>query len=100
MNQKFLRIYKKLDVLDIKQSSLIYGDLSANCANCQAIDIKLDAHQCPECGAGFKYIAFRNIKNHLPKLQKLNAERPDLLFVDYEDFAKNLGVIKAQEFFK
>ena len=100
MNQKFLRVYKKLDIVDIKQHLLIYGDLSANCANCQAIDVKLDARQCPQCAAGFKYIAFRNIKNHLPKLQKLNDERPDLIFVDYEDFSRNLGVLKAQEFLK
>ena len=100
MNQRFLRVYKKLDVIDIKQHLLIYGDLAANCANCQAIDIKLDALKCPQCGADFKYIAFRNIKNHLPKLQKLSDERPNLIFVDYDDFARNLGVLKAQEFLK
>ena len=100
MNQRFLRVYEKLDVVDIKQHLLIYGDLAANCANCQAIDIKLDALKCPQCGTDFKYIAFRNVKNHLPKLQKLSDERPNLILVDYDDFARNLGVLKAQEFLK
>ena len=40
MSQKFVRIYKKLDINEIKQHLLIYGDLSAQCANCQAMDLK------------------------------------------------------------
>lgn len=99
-NQKFLRVYKKFDVVDVKQHLLIYGDLSASCGNCQALDIKFDAVRCPECRADFKYIAFRNIRHHLPKLQKLDDECPHLTFVDYDDFSRTLGLIKAQEFLK
>ena len=79
---------------------LLYGDLSANCANCQAIDIKLDAESCPQCQTEFKYIAFRNIRSHFPKLQRLHEQRPDVLFIDFDDFQRNIAAIKAQEFLR
>ncbi|MDP2654810.1 MAG: hypothetical protein Q8Q08_12390 [Candidatus Omnitrophota bacterium] len=100
MSQRFIRIYKKLDIHEIKQHLLVYGDVSANCGNCQAIDLKLDAQQCPQCGTPFKYIAFRNVKHHLPKLQRLNEQRPELVFVDFEDFSRILGALKAEEFLR
>ncbi len=100
MGQKFIRIYKKLDINEIKQHLLIYGDLSAQCANCQEMDIKLDDASCPKCDTEYKYIAFRNVKNHLPKLQKISANRPEILFVDHDDYKREIGALKAKEFLK
>lgn len=100
MGQKFLKIYKKADIKEVKEHLLIYGDLAGNCANCQAMDLKVDTVQCPQCQTSFKYIAFRNIKHHLPKMQKLSEERTDLTFVDHDDFSRNLGALKAEEFLK
>jgi len=100
MSQKFIRIYKKLDIYDIQKHLMIYGDLSAQCAACQVMDVKLDNACCPKCGAEFKYISFRNIRNHLPKLQKLHEQRPEVQFVDYDDYKRELGALKAKEFLK
>ena len=100
MSQRFVRIYKKLDINEIKKYLLIHGDLSAQCANCQAMDLKLDMAKCPKCEAEFKYISFRNVRNHLPKLQKINEERPDILFVDFDDYKRNIGELKARDFLK
>ena len=47
MHKKFVRVYTKIDIEDIKQHLLIYGDLSAQCANCQAMDLKLEISACP-----------------------------------------------------
>jgi len=100
MDGKFLRVYKKLDIYQIKTNLLIYGDLGGSCAACQKIDIKLEDHHCPECGTEFKYISFRNVKAHMPKLQKLAAQRPGLVFVDYDDYSRQIGALKAKEFLK
>ena len=62
--------------------------------------IKLDAEKCPECQTEFKYIAFRNIRNHLAKLPKLQEQRPQVVLVDYDDFSRNWGAFKAHEFLK
>jgi len=100
MGEQYIRVYKKLDVAAIKPNLLIYGDLSAQCANCQAMDIKLEEKACTSCHTGIKYIAFRNVKNHLPKLQKIHQERPDIIFIDFEDYTRQVSASKAREFLK
>ena len=100
MSEKLLRIYKKLDLNEVKAHLLIYGDLSGQCANCQTMDVKLDLVRCPGCQAEFKYIAFRNIKTHFPKVQKIMEDRPHWVIVDHEDYTRNLGAVKAREFLK
>jgi len=100
MTEKFLRVYKKLDLNHIKKHLLIYGDLSGNCANCQAIDVKLEQTNCPQCQTPFLYIAFRNVPHHYPKLQKLSQEKPQLQIVDHDDYKRLLGAHKAEEFLK
>jgi len=100
MSHKLVRIYKKYDIKEIKEHLFIYGDLSASCANCNKMDLKLDTAHCPECQTEFTYISFRNIKPHMPKVQKLLAERPHLVIVDYDDYKRNIGALKAEEFLK
>lgn len=100
MSQKFIRVYKKLGINEIKEHLLIYGDLTAQCARCQAMDIKLGMPTCPKCETEFKYISFRNVRNHLPKLQKINDERPDIQFVDFDDYKRCISELKAKEFLK
>lgn len=100
MSEKFLRIYKKMDFGFVKSRLLLYGALSGSCAACKEMDIKLDARCCPKCKSEFCYIAFMNVKDHLPKMLRLSEERPDLVFVDYEDFKKIEGALKAQDFLK
>ena len=100
MNAKFIRIYKKLDLEEVKAHLMICGDLSAHCGQCNNMNLKIDMQKCPECQAEFKYIAFRNIKENMVKLLKLSDSRPNLTFVDFDDFKKVIGEQKAQEFFK
>ncbi len=100
MNERFLRVYKRFDFTHIKSHLLVYGALSGSCAACKAMDIKLDVRQCPQCSAAFKFIAFQNVKDHMPKMLRLSSERPDLTFVDHDDFKKVEGAIKAEEFLR
>ena len=99
MNEKLIRIYKKNDVNQIKPHLMIYGDLNGSCANCNNLNVKLTDLQCPECKALFKYIAFRNPKNHIPKIYKLMEEKPDLVIIDYDDYHRALGDQKAKSIF-
>ena len=100
MAERFLRIYKSMDVKEVKKHLLIFGDLSGQCANCQSMDVKLDIAECPQCQSEFKYIAFRNIKRHLPKMQEIKEQRPDITLVDHDDYKKTVGALKAEEFLK
>jgi len=89
-----------MDVSEIKSRLLIYGDLKGNCAHCNQFDLKLDDEKCPQCGTTFDFIAFRNIRSHIPKMHKLLESRPDIKFIDYEDYKRNIGVSKAKDFLK
>ncbi len=100
MNEKLIRVYKKFDINTIKKHLLIYGDLSANCANCNEIGIKLDMPKCPKCATEFKYVAFRNVKTNLPKMNKLTAQRPSLNIIDIDDYQRSVAALKAEEFLK
>jgi hypothetical protein len=100
MTQQFIRVFQELNIDDIRKHLLIHGDLSSSCSQCSAIDLKLDMTQCPECKTEFKYIAFRNIKDHLPKIKKLKTDRPNIILVDFEDFKRLSGALKAKEFLK
>ena len=100
MIDKLIRVYKKYDVADIRKHLLIYGDLGGTCANCNALDIKIDLSQCPQCGHVFQYISFRNVRTHIPKIQRFLEQRPEVLIIDYDDYKRNEGALKAKEFLK
>ncbi|MCR4336377.1 MAG: hypothetical protein NUV91_01025 [Candidatus Omnitrophica bacterium] len=100
MTKQLLRVYREFSLEEVKAHLLIYGDLSGICAACQAMDVDLSANLCPKCKTEFKFVAFRNVRHHLPKLQKLQAQRPSLAVIDFEDYQKNMGASKAREFFK
>ena len=79
---------------------MIYGDLAAACSHCHALDIKLVSSICPECRTEFKYIAFRNVTHHFPKMEQLNEENPKAVMIDYEDYKRSLAKTKAEDFWK
>ncbi len=94
--ERFLRIYKKFYLDEVKTHLMTYGALSGICANCKSMDVKIDVPQCPQCHTEFKYIAFQNIKDHMPKMLRIAQERPQIIFVDYEDFKRLEGEEKAK----
>ena len=96
-SERFLRIYKKFYFDEVKSHTLLYGALSGSCSNCKDIDIKLDALECPSCKNVFKYISFINLQDHLPKMLRIAQERPEIIFVDYGDFKKVEGELRARD---
>lgn len=100
MSSKFVRVYKELSIPEVQKHLLIYGDTSGQCAQCQTMDVKLDSLVCPKCQTEFRYIAFRNIKVHLPKVARLFRERPQITIVDCDDFKRVQGALRAEEFLR
>jgi hypothetical protein len=96
MSTRFIRIYKKFFLDEIKTHLMTYGALFGSCANCKRMDLKIDTPQCPECKTEFKYIAFQNIRDHMPKMLKMSHEQPQIIFVDYDDFKRLEGEEKAK----
>ncbi len=90
-------MFHHLEFDEIKAHLLEYGVLSGICSKCKEINIKLDAQACPKCATLFKYIAFQNVKEHLPKILRIKDERPAIQFIDYQDFKRIEGEQRARE---
>jgi hypothetical protein len=99
MHKQFIRLYQNLDFDVVKEHTLEYGALSGVCSKCKELNIKLDALFCPKCATPFKYIAFQNVREHLPKLLRLSSERSALQFIDHQDFKRIEGEQKARSIF-
>ena len=98
--KKYIRVFQPYDVKEIKPHTIVYGDLGGSCGKCGSIKVKLEHANCPECKTDFRFIAFRNPKVHMPKMYKLAQDRPQMTFLDYEDYKRELGATKAEDFFK
>ena len=42
MSERFIRIYKKFYLDEVKTHLMTYGALSGTCANCKRMDLKID----------------------------------------------------------
>ncbi|MFT7538378.1 MAG: hypothetical protein ACI9F2_000521, partial [Lysobacterales bacterium] len=74
MSERYIRVFQKIDVKKVGENLLIFGDLSAVCGKCNEMGLALQDHKCKACDTEFKYIAFRNVRNHLPKLRNLSQQ--------------------------
>ena len=103
MNKEYLRTFKPYDIEDVQQHLLIMGDLSADCASCRQLGLGGTVASCPNCGTQFKYLTSRRFENHPGErfqiASRLREIRPELVFIDYEDYKRTLGRKKARDFF-
>ncbi len=100
MDKKLIRTWTDIDIDEVEEHLLVVGDLLASCAKCSTLDLKPDAKTCSKCETTFKYIAFRNPEENIPKILKMKEANKDLIFIDYADFKKITGSMKARKFFK
>lgn len=92
---EFIRVWKAVDIKDIAAHLLIVGELSGECSSCRALGIDyVKAKECPQCQALFKYVASR-----AREVKKIKEKRPDLIFIDFEDYKRVTGKIKARDLF-
>jgi predicted amidophosphoribosyltransferase len=100
MSEKLFRIYKKFYVDEVKSHALLCGDLTANCSKCNAMGLKLDSTVCPECKTPFKYVTFRSLTGNMPKILRIIDQHPGMCVLDYDDYKKATGALRAEDLFK
>ena len=92
---EFIRVWKQFDIEDISGHLLLVGDLSGDCSKCRELGIDYSSVKaCPKCETTFKYIASRT-----REVRRIKDKRPDLIFIDFEDYKKAKGKIKARDLF-
>jgi len=93
----YIRIWKDLDVQEVKKHLLVWGMLNGDCGNCKYVGLPLEAKVCPSCKTEFKYLALRN-KSTPSYVEKIIKKRPDLLVIDWQDFSFQYSRKEAKKF--
>ena len=100
----YIRIWQSCDIAEITKHLLIVGDITADCASCRELGIDYSAAKaCPKCSTVFRFIASRNTgkldHGRGGTVKRIKERRPDLTFIDYEDYKEITGKTQAREFF-
>ena len=100
----YIRIWQACDIQEISKCLLIVGDVTADCAHCRELGIDYaKAAQCPKCRTTFRFIASRNTgrldSGRGGTVKRIKDRRPDLTFIDYEDYKEITGKQQARDFF-
>lgn len=92
---KFIRVWKEVDINEVSGHLLVVGASTGDCSKCRELGIDYStAKTCPGCGTDFRYIASRS-----KEIKKIKKKRPDLIFIDFEDYKRETGFIKARNLF-
>lgn len=94
--RSLLRVWKELDLDDIKNSLIVVGELSSECFVCHKVGIDSKSVQCSNCGVHFKYMGFRR-KLEVNYLRKMKDELPHMVMIDFDDFKKATGKDAARK---
>ena len=100
----FIRVWQSVDIEGITKHLLIVGDITADCAACRELGIAYAATKnCPKCGTDFRFITARSaiggVKVSGGTVKRIKDRRPDLTFIDYEDYKSITGKQAARDFF-
>jgi hypothetical protein len=99
---EYMRIWNEVDIKDVESRIIIVDDKFGHCPGCKKIGIELkDLIKCPSCGREFKYVTSKEAQGG--KFDIVNRTRkklPNLVFVDYGDYEREVGKKKAASLFK
>lgn len=104
MGRELLRTWQTYDIEEVARHMLILGDVTGDCGACRELGIAyLEVRECPKCRTNFKYVTSRRLDAHPGErfqiVGRLRERRPELVFIDYEDYKRTLGRKKARDFF-
>ena len=101
----YIRVWQPCDIEGIKQHLLVVGELTADCAACRELGIHYQqTKDCPKCGTHFMFITARGAGvaslDRGGTVKRIKERRPDLTFIDYDDYKQITGKQSARDFFK
>ena len=98
-----IRVWKTLDVEEIKKHLLLIDDLYGSCANCKQLGLNYTKDKiCPGCKTNFKYIATNLKKQEDIKkiLNRIETDKLDLILIEKEDYTLANAKDAAKDLFK
>ncbi len=105
MSTGFIRVWKEFDIDDIAKHLLVAALTLSSCENCGKFGLDYsNIKSCPECKNEFKYIAVRLNPEEKSQenltIRKIIHSRPDLIFINYEDYKRLVAKAKAKDIFR
>lgn len=96
-----LRVWKEVDIDEIKEHLVIVDDKYGHCPNCKKIGIELNGlTHCPDCGREFKYVTSKDARGGRTDIVKRTRKKlPNLIFIDYDDYERATGKKTAESLF-
>lgn len=100
----YMRIWQTVDIEAVKRHLLIVGELTGDCASCRELGIPYTtAKTCPQCKTDFHFVAARSAvgsaKTAGGVVKRIKDKRPDLTFIDHDDYVALTGKQSARDFF-
>ena len=104
MNKVWIRTWQEIDLKDIESRMILAGELSSDCSHCREIGLDFSKiKSCSKCGTEFKYMSSRTASGTSVKfsiIKRIKTKRPDLIFVDYDDYKRLVSKSKAEDFLR
>lgn len=100
---KYIRVWKKISVDEIKNKILYVDDLYGTCGNCKKLGLNyLKDKICPQCKTEFRYMAItsKNPSDAHKILIRMEQENVQLILIDRDDFEKSQAKDAARDLFK
>lgn len=98
-----IRVWKELDIGEVKKHLLLVDDMYGACANCKQIGLNyLKEKSCPGCKTTFKYLA-SSLKNPASIIKIINRIKSDSLpftLIDRDDYDRALAKDSIDGLFK
>lgn len=100
---KFVRVWTKISVDEIKKQILYVDDLYGTCGNCKKLGLNyLKDRSCPDCKTTFRYMATnsKNPSEIAKMLARMEKENIPFTLIDREDFERSSARDAAMDLFK
>lgn len=102
MAHEFIRLWVEEDMEKVGRHLLIVGESFSDCGNCRQLGLDFaSVKSCPQCKTDFKYVTSRHsgggAAGRFRWLRKIKEIRPELHFLDYDDFERNMARRKAKD---
>ena len=99
------RVWAEFELDDLKNYTLLVGELSSNCGKCKEMGLDTEtASNCPSCGTEFRYLTSRHVAGgkdaRFGILGRILKKRPDMQLIDYDDWKKLLSKQAAKDFLR
>lgn len=104
MNKSFIRVWEEKDIKEIEPYLLIVGEIMGDCAKCKEVGLDYGTvKECPKCKTAFRYITSREATSskagRFTLIRRIHSKRPDLIFIDYDDYKAASGQSRAKSIF-